>query len=253
MCIRDSLFNGGQVYFSVLAAGFVLSAGGASAYVLLTPGHVMAIAAAAIALYMTNLLLVSIAVALATSRSLLSVLRNSLRLVLFQFASLYLVGAGAAFAAVGLPWLLVFSLVGAFLVYRSQVHRIELKHESVRAMERMADEVDRRERLKGFQAALDQGQPAGIRLLGIASSGLREHLRREIDAPDPRGREFCEQPFEPDARAASELDGALDAVGHLRCDLTNKPSVEAAVASRHAATDESTYDPAWPAELACEN
>jgi putative nucleotidyltransferase with HDIG domain len=139
------LFNAGQVYFSVLAAGFVLSATGASAYVLLTPALVVAIAAAAIAMYMTNLLLVSIAVALATSRSLLSVLRNSHKLVLFQFASLYLVGAGAAFAAVGLPWLLVFSFAGAVLVYRSQMHRIELKHESVRAMERMADEVDRRD------------------------------------------------------------------------------------------------------------
>jgi putative nucleotidyltransferase with HDIG domain len=140
------LFNAGQVYLSVLAAGFVLSATGASAYVLLTPALAVAIAAAAIAMYMTNVLLVSIAVALATSRSLLSVLRGSHRLVLFQFASLYLVGAGAAFAAVGLPWLLVFSLAGVFLVYRSQMHRIELKHESVRAMERMADEVDRRDR-----------------------------------------------------------------------------------------------------------
>jgi putative nucleotidyltransferase with HDIG domain len=139
------LFNSGQVYFSVLAAGFVVASVGASAYTRLTPEHVLGIAVAAIAMYMINVLLVSAAVALATSRSLLSVLRNSHRLVLFQFASLYLVGAGAAFAAVGLPWLLVFSLAGAFLVYRSQVHRIELKHESVLAMERMADEVDRRD------------------------------------------------------------------------------------------------------------
>jgi putative nucleotidyltransferase with HDIG domain len=186
------LFNGGQVYFSVLAAGFVLSAGGASAYVLLTPGHVMAIAAAAIALYMTNLLLVSIAVALATSRSLLSVLRNSHRLVLFQFASLYLVGAGAAFATVGLPWLLVFSLAGAFLVYRSQVHRIELKHESVRAMERMADEVDRRDRYTyqhSQRVAKYSREIAGKLGLGLAEVELIElaakvHDIGKIGLPD---------------------------------------------------------------------
>jgi putative nucleotidyltransferase with HDIG domain len=139
------LFNAGQGYISVLAAGLVLSAAGVSARDDLTAPEALTIAGAAVAMYMTNALLISIAVALATSRSLLSVLRNSHKVVLGQFASLYLVGAGAAFAIVGLPWLLVLSLAGAFLVYLSWRHRIELRHESVRAMERMADEVDRRD------------------------------------------------------------------------------------------------------------
>jgi putative nucleotidyltransferase with HDIG domain len=139
------LFNAGQGYFSVLAAGLVLSAAGVSARNELTAPDTLTIAGAALVMYMTNALLISIAVALATSRSLLSVLRNSHKVVLGQFASLYLVGAGAAFAIVGLPWLLVLSLAGAFLVYLSWRHRIELRHESVRAMERMADEVDRRD------------------------------------------------------------------------------------------------------------
>ena len=139
------LFNAGQGYLSVQAAGLVLSVVGTSAYNPLTPVDAFAIVAAAVAMYMTNVLLVSIAVALATSRSLLSVLRNTHRLILAQLASLYLVGATGAYAAVLFPWLLVLSLVGAFLVYRSWRHRIELRHESVRAMERMADEVDRRD------------------------------------------------------------------------------------------------------------
>lgn len=139
------LFNAGQGCLAVLAAGLVLSSLGASALSQLTPLSAAAIVAAAVAMYMTNVVLVSTAVALATSRGLLSVLRNSHRLVMGQFASLYLVGAAAAFAAVSLPWLLALSLAGAFLVYRSWRNRIELRQESVRAMERMADEVDRRD------------------------------------------------------------------------------------------------------------
>ena len=138
-------FNAGQGYLSVLTAGLVLSVVGTSAHNQLRPVDALAIVAAAVAMYMTNVLLVSIAVALATSRSLLSVLRNTHRLILAQLASLYVVGAAAAYAAVLLPGLLVLSLVGALLVYRSWRHRIELRYESVRAMERMADEVDRRD------------------------------------------------------------------------------------------------------------
>jgi putative nucleotidyltransferase with HDIG domain len=139
------LFNAGQAYFSVLGAGLLMSAAGVTAYTQLTPARVLVIVAAAVTMYMTNVLLVSIAVSLATSRSLLSVLRNTHKLILGQFASLYLVGAAAAFAAAALPWLLVLTTVAVFLVYRSWRHRIELRHESVLAMERMADEVDRRD------------------------------------------------------------------------------------------------------------
>jgi putative nucleotidyltransferase with HDIG domain len=139
------LFNAGQVYFSVLVAGIVLAAADVSARDQLTAPDALAVVGAAVAMYMTNVLLVSTAVALATSRSLMSVVRNSHKLVLGQFASLYLVGAAAAFAAVAMPWLLVLALIGALLVYLSWMHRIELRYESVRAMERMADEVDRRD------------------------------------------------------------------------------------------------------------
>jgi putative nucleotidyltransferase with HDIG domain len=139
------LFNAGQVYFSVLVAGIVLAVADVSARDQLTAPDALAVVGAAVAMYVTNVLLVSTAVALATSRSLMSVVRNSHKLVLGQFASLYLVGAAAAFAAVVMPWLLVLALIGALLVYLSWMHRIELRHESVRAMERMADEVDRRD------------------------------------------------------------------------------------------------------------
>ena len=139
------LFNGGQGYLSILAAGLVLSSAGTSAYGQLRPIDALVIVAAAVAMYTTNVVLVSAAIALGTSRNLLSVIRNSHKLVVGQFASLYLVGAAAAFAAVSLPWLLVLSVAGALLVYRSWKQRMELRRESVRALERMADEVDRRD------------------------------------------------------------------------------------------------------------
>lgn len=139
------LFNSGQGYFSVLAAGLVLSATGVSARAALTPADAVAIAASAAAMYGTNLFLVSTAEAVATARNPLVVALHKQRVVLGQFASLYLVGAAAALAAAAFPWLLLLLLFAAFLVYRSLQHRIELRHESVRAMERMADEVDRRD------------------------------------------------------------------------------------------------------------
>ena len=139
------LFNSGQGYLSVLAAGLALAATGVWARAAVTPADAAAIVAAAAAMYGTNLVLVSTAEGLATSRNPLVVALHKQRVVLGQFASLYLVGAAAALAAAAFPWLLLLLLFAAFLVYRSFQHRIELRHESVRAMERMADEVDRRD------------------------------------------------------------------------------------------------------------
>jgi putative nucleotidyltransferase with HDIG domain len=186
------LFNAGQVYFSVLAAGVVLSLAGVSAYARLTPEHAVVLAGAAVAMYMTNLLLVSAAVALATSRNVLSVLRNSHKLVLVQFACLYFVGAAAAFAAVGLPWMLVLSLAGALLIYRSQLHRIELKHESVRAMERMADEVDRRDpytyqhsqRVAQYSRAIARKLGLGLSEIELIELAAKVHDIGKIRIPD---------------------------------------------------------------------
>jgi len=65
--------------------------------------------------------------------------------VYVQFAGLYLVGALAAFGAVRWPWIPVFSIIPGVLIYHSLKQRIELRDEGMRAMERMAAEVDRRD------------------------------------------------------------------------------------------------------------
>ena len=64
------LFNGGQAYLSALAAGFVLSAGGVSAWSgLRGSAGDLALIGAAIVMYAVNIGLVSTAVALGTSRN----------------------------------------------------------------------------------------------------------------------------------------------------------------------------------------
>jgi putative nucleotidyltransferase with HDIG domain len=128
------VFNGGQAYLSTAAAGLVVGLGGAAGIV-----------AAAVAMYAVNVCLVSTAVALATSRSLASIVTGTQRTILVQLAILYLLGAVAAFAWTRFAWLPVLVVIPAVLVYHSLRQRIEMRQDAMRAIERMADEVDRRD------------------------------------------------------------------------------------------------------------
>ena len=140
------LFNGGQAYLSTLAAGLVLAVGGVSARAVVSGlDSILAIVLAAVVMYASNILLVAVAVAIATSRSPVAIVRNTHRVVYVQFATLYLVGALAAIGAAHLPLLPLLAIVPGVLVYHSLKQRIEIGHDGMRAMERMADEVDRRD------------------------------------------------------------------------------------------------------------
>ena len=130
------IFNGGQAFLSTLAAGLVLHSG--------LP-WVPAVIAAAAVMHAVNVGLVSTAVALGTSRSLASTILGSQRNVYVQSATLYLLGAGAAVAWMWLGWPALVVIAPAVLVYQSLRQRIEMRREAMRAMERMADEVDRRD------------------------------------------------------------------------------------------------------------
>lgn len=139
-------FNAGQGYLSVLAAASILSSAGVSAVTgitNLTAGAALVLAAAVMSIL--NMLLVSTAVALATARSPWAVFSATQKVVLAEFATLYVIGATAALAVVHVPWLLALGVLPAVLVYRSLQYRIELRRETVLAMERMADEVDARD------------------------------------------------------------------------------------------------------------
>jgi putative nucleotidyltransferase with HDIG domain len=140
------VFNGGQAYLAALAAGALLAA----THVTVRQGpsgpqDVLLLVAAAVLMYGTNVFLVALAVAFATDRNPLYLFHETQRVVYVQFAALYLVGGLAAFGAVRWPWIPVFSIIPGVLVYHSLKQRIELRHEGMRAMERMAAEVDRRD------------------------------------------------------------------------------------------------------------
>ena len=140
------LFNGGQAYLAALAASAVLAVAGVSARSgLAGAADVLVLAAAALVMYAINVFLVAMASALATSRNPLGLFLDTQRIVYLQFAALYLVGGLAAFGAVRWPWIPVFSIIPGVLVYHSLKQRIELRQDGMRAMERMADEVDRRD------------------------------------------------------------------------------------------------------------
>jgi len=139
-------FNAAQLYLSAWAAGLVLLAAGVSARGGINSGQdAVAVIAGAAAFYGTNHLLVATAVGFATSRHPLAIVRTAQKVVLAQFAILYVIGAIAAYAAARWPWLPVLAVLPAVLAYHSLRQRIEIRRDAMRAMERMADEVDRRD------------------------------------------------------------------------------------------------------------
>ena len=143
--VINIVFNGGQAYLAALAAGGLLAATGVSARGFGSARDVVVLAAAAGVMYGINVLLVALAVAFATARSPMTLFLETQRVVYVQFAALYLVGALAAFGAARWPWIPLFSIIPGVLAYHSLKQRIEMRHEGMRAMERMASEVDRRD------------------------------------------------------------------------------------------------------------
>jgi len=139
-------FNASQLYFSAWAAGLVLLAAGVSARGGINRGEdAAALITAAVAFYVVNHVLVATAVAFGMSRHPLAIMRTTQKVVLAQFAILYVIGAIAAYAAARWPWLLLLTVLPAILSYHSMRQRIEIRREAMHAMERMADEVDRRD------------------------------------------------------------------------------------------------------------
>jgi len=144
--VINILFNGGQAYLAALSAGVVLALGGVSAAGgIAGAADLLVLVAAATVMYAVNVFLVALAVAIAMARNPIGLFVDTQRIVYLQFAALYLVGGLAAFGAVRWPWIPVFSIIPGVLVYHSLKQRIELRHEGMRAMERMAAEVDRRD------------------------------------------------------------------------------------------------------------
>jgi putative nucleotidyltransferase with HDIG domain len=144
--VANVLFNGGQAYLSALLAGLLLAANGVSAWAGIRDAQAaFALIAAAVLMHATNVSLVSVAVALATSRNPLPLFFNTQRVAYVQFVTLYLLGTAAAFASARFAWLPLLAIVPAALIHQSLRQRVQMRRDAMRAMERMADEVDRRD------------------------------------------------------------------------------------------------------------
>jgi putative nucleotidyltransferase with HDIG domain len=140
------LFNAAQGYLSVLAAGLLLSAAGVSARGAIDPlTTIPVIVAAAVTMYFLNQLLVSTASALATRRHPIAMAFASQKMISAHVASLYLVGAVAAYATPRFPWMPALAALATALTYHSMKQRIELRRRAILAVEKMADEVDARD------------------------------------------------------------------------------------------------------------
>ncbi len=122
------LFNAGQLYISTLAAALCLGLAGVSAHSAVSNTAVAYAVGAAVLMYGLNVLLVSAAVAISSGRSILTIFLNTHHAVGVQFASLYLLGAVVAFAAVRFPWVAGLSLLPAALAYTSMKRRIQLTY-----------------------------------------------------------------------------------------------------------------------------
>jgi putative nucleotidyltransferase with HDIG domain len=186
------LFNAGQLYIASLAAALCLAWVGVSAYGAITDGAVVFAVGAAVIMYALNILLVSTAIALASRRSVLTIFLNTHRTVGLQFASLYLVGAVVAFATVRFPWVAALSVLPAALAYASMKRRIQLTRETVRAVERMADEVDARDpytfqhsqRVAGYSRAIGRELGLSAAEIELVELSAKVHDIGKIRIPD---------------------------------------------------------------------
>jgi len=186
------LFNAGQLYIASLVAALCLSLGGVTAHSAITNTGVAFTVGAAVIMYGLNILLVSAAIALSSRRRVLTIFLNTHHAVGLQFASLYLVGAAAALAAVRFPWVALLSLLPAALAYGSMKRRIQLTRETVRAVERMADEVDARDpytfehsqRVATYSKAIGRELGLSVAEIELVELSAKVHDIGKIRIPD---------------------------------------------------------------------
>jgi HD-GYP domain-containing protein (c-di-GMP phosphodiesterase class II) len=133
------------LYTASLAAALWLGLGGVSAHSAITNTAVAFVVGAALIMYGLNILLVSTAIALSSRRSVMTIFVNTHHAVGLQFASLYLCRRRAASPRFASPWVGFLPCPAVLAYHSSMKRRIQLTRETVRAVERMADEVDARD------------------------------------------------------------------------------------------------------------
>jgi putative nucleotidyltransferase with HDIG domain len=146
----------------------------------------------AAAMYALNAGLVVTAVGLHSGRSPLELLLSTRHVAALQSAGLFLVGVIAAAGTATYPWMPIVMVLPAAIIYVSLKRGIQLAEQTVTAVERMADVVDRRDpntyqhsmRVAGYAVQIGRRlglNPDQLQLLRLAA---RVHDLGKVGVPD---------------------------------------------------------------------
>jgi len=187
------LFNGAQNTLSVGAAGGIRDlVQGPGPLALHNPNTVWVIPLMAIAMYAVNSGLVAIAVGLHSGRNPLQLLVSTRQVAALQYAGLFLIGVIAAAGTATYPWVPLVMVLPAAIIYISLKRSLQLAEQTIHAVERMADVVDRRDpytyqhSIRVAQYSVQIGRSLGlnpdqVRVLGLAA---RVHDLGKVGVPD---------------------------------------------------------------------
>jgi putative nucleotidyltransferase with HDIG domain len=109
------------------------------------PSTVWLVPLMAVAMYALNAALVTVAAGLRGGRNPLELLVSTRHVAALQSAGLFLVGVIAAAGTTTYPWMPIVMVLPAAIIYVSLKRGIQLAEQTVTAVERMADVVDRRD------------------------------------------------------------------------------------------------------------
>lgn len=133
----STIFGSSQTYLAVLCGGLTLR--------MVTVSPVLGLLLAGAVMYTLNMAAMNIATALATGRSPLRAFADTQRTVAFQFAIQYAIGLAGALSAGLSPFAPLLTIVPGALLYRRLQSRVRVTLQTIEAMEKKAEEVDRRD------------------------------------------------------------------------------------------------------------
>ena len=187
------LFNGATNTITVGAACAIRDlVQGPGPLQLHNPTTVWVIPLMAFAMYSLNAALVTTAVGLHSGRNPLQLLLSTRQVTALQYAGLFLTGVIAAAGTATYPWMPVVMALPAAIIYVSLKRSLQLAEQTIHAVERMADVVDRRDpytfqhssRVAGYSVQIGRRlglNPDQLRVLRLAA---RVHDLGKVGVPD---------------------------------------------------------------------
>jgi putative nucleotidyltransferase with HDIG domain len=187
------LFNGAQNTLSAAAACSIRDlVQGPGPLGLHNPSTVWVIPLMAVAMYSLNSGLVAIAVGLHAGRNPLQLLISTRQVAALQYAGLFLVGLIAAAGTATYPWMPLVMVLPAAIIYISLKRSLQLAEQTISAVERMADVVDRRDpytyqhSIRVADYAVQFGRRLGLNQdqLRVLRLAARVHDLGKVGVPD---------------------------------------------------------------------